>query len=250
MTPKIKIENLYKSFGEKQILSGVDLEIQQGEILCLIGKSGSGKSVLMKHLIGIFSSDKGDISIDEKRYSQLDELELFELQTKCGILFQGAALFDSMNIFDNIAFGLRRQNTPEEEIKKIVSEMLENVGLKNIENKYPSEISGGMQKRVGLARSIAIKPEIMLYDEPTTGVDPITAAAVDRLIVKMNKTYGITSIVVSHDLKSIYRIADRIAMLYQGKIIFTGKVDEIQNSDNPILQQFIKGEAHGPIKIS
>ena len=246
---RIKINNLHKAFDTKVVLNGLNLEVFNGEILCIIGKSGEGKSVILKHLIGILNPDQGEIIVDGEALTNAEEDIKTKIQKKFGILFQGAALFDSMDIYDNIAFGLRRKGISEEEIKDIVPDMLEQVGLRNIEDKRPSELSGGMQKRVGLARSIAIKPEIMLYDEPTTGVDPITGGAVDRLILKMRETYGITSIVVTHDIKSAYRIADRIAMLNQGKIIFLGTPVDFKKTDDPYVQQFVKGNAKGPIKI-
>ena len=250
MEPKISIINLHKALKDKKILEGVTLNVNEGEILCIIGKSGSGKSVLIKHLIGIFTPDEGDIFIGGQKYTGSGEKTRIAMESKIGILFQGAALFDSMNIYENIAFGLRRKGEDEGEIKKIIPEMLRQVGLKDVEERMPGELSGGMQKRAGLARSIALRPEIMLYDEPTTGVDPITGGAVDRLIVKMRDTFGITSLVVTHDINSAYRIADRIAMLFDGKIIFHGTPDEIKTSDNPYIKQLIEGKAHGPIGIS
>ncbi|MCP4132228.1 MAG: ABC transporter ATP-binding protein [bacterium] len=246
---KIKLVNLHKAFGPKVILDGVDLSVYESEVLCVIGKSGTGKSVIMKHLVGILEPDSGEIFVDGINFTTAHEATRISIAAQYGILFQGAALFDSMNIFDNIAFGLRRQKVSEEEINEVVPKMLKQVGLKGVEDKKPSEISGGMQKRVGLARSIAIKPKIMLYDEPTTGVDPITGGAVDRLILEMRKSYGITSIVVTHDMNSAYRIADRIAMLFDGKIIFTGTPEDVQNSDSPYIKQFIQGKAHGPIEV-
>ena len=249
MKEKIKISGLCKSFGSRVVLDGVDFSVYEGEILCIIGISGTGKSVVLKHLVGILTPDAGEIFVDGENYTQADEMKKYIIEKKYGVLFQGAALFDSMDIYDNVAFGMRRIGITEEEIKKIVPEMLEQVGLKNIENKKPSELSGGMQKRVGLARSIAIKPEIMLYDEPTTGVDPITAGAVDRLIVKMRDTFGVTSIVVTHDMHSAYRVADRIAMLYKGKIIFTGTPEEIKNTDDQYVRQIVEGRANGPISV-
>lgn len=245
---KIEIENLYKSFGEKSVLRGINLSVDAGEILCIIGKSGTGKSVIMKHLVGIIEPDKGSIIVDGINMTGNNKKIQREIISKFGILFQGAALFDSMNIFDNVAFGLRRHGVREDEVKKIVEESLAQVGLPDAGDKRPSELSGGMQKRAGLARSIAVRPEIMLYDEPTTGVDPITAGAVDRLIVKMRDTFGMTSIVVTHDMTSAYRIADRIAMVYEGEIIFTGNSDDIKKSENPYVKQFIDGTIHGPIK--
>lgn len=245
---KIDIENLQKSFGEKSVLRGVNLSVEKGEIFCIIGKSGTGKSVILKHLVGIIEPDEGTISVDGIIMTG-NKIEIKrEIISKYGILFQGAALFDSMNIYDNVAFGLRRRGVDEAEIKIIVDESLTQVGLSGAGDKRPSELSGGMQKRAGLARSIAVRPEVMLYDEPTTGVDPITAGVVDRLIIKMRDTYGMTSIVVTHDMTSAYRIADRIAMLYEGEIIFTGTHEEIIKSDNPYVKQFIEGTVHGPIK--
>jgi len=245
---KIVIDNLHKSFGEKSVLRGINLSVEKGEILCIIGKSGTGKSVILKHLVGIIEPDKGSISVDDVTMTGVDKKIKREIISKYGILFQGAALFDSMNIFDNVAFGLRRRSIDEDSVKNIVEESLKQVGLSGSADKYPSELSGGMQKRAGLARSIAVKPEIMLYDEPTTGVDPITAGVVDRLIVKMRDTYGITSIVVTHDMTSAYRIADRIAMVYEGEVIFTGTDVEIRKSENPYVKQFIEGTVNGPIK--
>jgi phospholipid/cholesterol/gamma-HCH transport system ATP-binding protein len=249
MNNKIEIRDLKKSFESKHILTGLNLNVIEGEILCVIGKSGTGKSVIMKHLTGILKPDGGDIIVDGKFYSSSTQDELDALISKFGILFQGAALFDSMNIYDNVAFGLRRKKVSEEEINPLIKSLLAQVELYNVENRMPSELSGGMQKRVGLARALAIKPEIMLYDEPTTGVDPITAAAVDRLILKMRSEFKITSVVVTHDINSACRIADRIAMLYEGKIIYTGSPDDIMKSENEIIKQFIEGRADGPIQI-
>ena len=250
MPVKIEIIDLHKSFGPRTVLDGVTLDVMDGEILCIIGKSGTGKSVIMKHLVGILKADSGNITVNGISYRTADSDTLRATHNKFGILFQGAALFDSMNVYDNIAFGLRRRKISESEIGSTVPTMLEQVGLRGIEDRKPSELSGGMQKRVGLARSIAVHPEIMLYDEPTTGVDPITGGAVDRLIQKMRDTYGITSVVVTHDMKSAYRIADRISMLYEGRIIFTGTPDEIRTTDNPYVRQFVEGRANGPMSIS
>ena len=249
MNKKIQIKELYKSFGPKSVLEGISLDVYEGEVLCIIGKSGSGKSVIMKHLVGLLAPDRGDIYVDSMLYTGADDKTRMQIQGKYAILFQGAALFDSMNIYDNIAFGMRRKGYSEEDVARLVPELLHQVGLHDVETKRPSELSGGMQKRVGLARSIAIKPEIMIYDEPTTGVDPITGGAVDRLILKMRETYGITSIIVTHDMKSAYRTADRIAMLYNGRIIALGSPEEIRTNRNEYVQQFITGTAHGPITI-
>jgi phospholipid/cholesterol/gamma-HCH transport system ATP-binding protein len=249
MKEKISIVGLRKSFGARTILDGLDLQIFESEILCIIGKSGTGKSVVLKHLIGILNPDEGDIFVDGLSYTGASGGERRMIESRYGILFQGAALFDSMNIFDNVAFGLRRRRVPEEEIASLVPRLLEQVGLRDVGDKKPSELSGGIQKRVGRARAIALRPEIMLYDEPGTGVDPITAGAVDRLIMKMRDTYGMTSVVVTHDMKSARRIGDRIAMLYEGRVIFTGTPEDVDRSHDPVLRQFVEGKAHGPIKV-
>ncbi|HOT46420.1 MAG TPA: ATP-binding cassette domain-containing protein [Spirochaetota bacterium] len=249
MKEKIVIHDLHKSFGPKVVLDGLDLTVYESEILCIIGISGVGKSVILKNLIGILEPDSGSIFVDGVEFTGADAETRRAILSKYGILFQGAALFDSLNIYDNVAFGLRRKHVPEDQIERIVPEMLENVGLRGVESKRVSELSGGMQKRVGLARSIALHPEIMLYDEPTTGVDPITGGAVDRLIKKMRDTIGVTSVVVTHDMRSAYRLADRIAMLYEGKIICTGPPDIFRNTDNAPVRQFIEGRAHGPIQV-
>ncbi len=249
MKEKISIRNLHKSFGPKIVLDGLDLTVFESEILCIIGISGVGKSVILKHMMGILEPDSGSIFVDGVEFTGADAETRRSILSKYGILFQGAALFDSLNIYDNVAFGLRRQDTPEESIRRIVPETLAQVGLKNVEEKRVSELSGGMQKRVGLARSIAMKPEIMLYDEPTTGVDPITGGAVDRLIVHTRDTFGVTSVVVTHDIRSAYRIADRIAMLYNGKIIYEGPPDTFRSTADPMVRQFIDGRAHGPIQV-
>jgi phospholipid/cholesterol/gamma-HCH transport system ATP-binding protein len=250
MNEIILIEDLRKSFGPKTVLAGVTLGVRRGEILCVIGKSGTGKSVILKTLIGIIAPDSGRIVVDGVDFTSADEMTRIGLRQKFGVLFQGAALFDSMDIYDNVAFGLRRAKMGEDEIARMVPEMLLHVGLRGVERRRPSELSGGMQKRVGLARSIALRPEIMLYDEPTTGVDPITGGAVDRLIVKMRDTFGITSIVVTHDMNSVYRIADRVAMLLDGVIAFTGTPAELRECEDASIRQFIEGRAHGPIAVA
>jgi phospholipid/cholesterol/gamma-HCH transport system ATP-binding protein len=240
---KLSIKSLYKRFGTKEILCGVNLDVNEGEILCVIGRSGTGKSVILKHLIGLLQPDAGEVWVDDEQFTGASADDQARITGKFGVLFQGAALFDSMNIYDNVAFGMRRRNIPEEAIAQQVPELLAKVGLHNIEEKRPSDLSGGMQKRVGLARSLAIKPEIMLYDEPTTGVDPITGGTVDRLIVEMNRDLGITSVVITHDMESVKRIAHRVAMLYEGKIIFTGTPDELFRTEDPMIRQFIEGRA-------
>ena len=247
---KIRVVNLYKSFGESQVLRGVNLEVRQGESMVVIGGSGSGKTVLIKCIIGLMRPDEGQIYVDGLEISSLNEKGMNEVRKKFGMLFQWGALFDSMTVWENVGFGLRhRTDLKEEEIRKIASEKLALVGLENVEDLMPAELSGGMRKRVSLARAIAIEPEILLYDEPTTGIDPIMADAINDLIIQMREKLNVTSIAITHDMKSAYKIGDRIAMLYQGKIIEVGTPEEIRNSSNPIVRQFIEGKSEGPIKI-
>jgi phospholipid/cholesterol/gamma-HCH transport system ATP-binding protein len=247
---KIRVVNLYKSFGEKEVLRGVHLEVRHGESMVVIGGSGSGKTVLIKCIIGLVRPDQGEIYVDGTEITSLDEKGMNEIRKRFGMLFQGGALFDSMTVWENVGFGLRRHTQrSDEEIRRISSEKLALVGLKDVEDLMPAALSGGMKKRVSLARAIAIEPEILLYDEPTTGIDPILADAINDLIVQMREKLNVTSIAITHDMKSAYKISDRIAMLYQGKIIEVGTPDEIRNSSNPIVQQFIEGRSEGPIKI-
>ena len=244
----IKIVDLHKSFGTKPVLGGVDLEIETGETMVIIGQSGSGKSVLLKHLIGILKPDKGKIYVDDLEITSLGEDDLERITRKFGMLFQASALFDSLTVGENVSFGLERytDHSPAE-IKRIVAESLNKVGLNDIEGLMPFELSGGMRKRVGLARAIAYRPEIILYDEPSTGIDPIRADAINDLINELKRDLCVTSVVITHDMVSSYKVADRIAMLYEGRIIEIGTPAEIQASSNPIIQQFIHGRAHGPI---
>jgi phospholipid/cholesterol/gamma-HCH transport system ATP-binding protein len=245
----IKIVNLEKSFGQNAVLCGVDLTIEKGETMVVIGQSGSGKSVLLKHLIGLLKPDAGEIYIDGVEITRLREDDLQRVTRKFGMLFQGAALFDSMTVAENVRFGLDRYTRyGEEEIQRVISESLAMVGLHRVENLMPYQLSGGMKKRVGLARAIAYHPEIMLYDEPSTGIDPIRADAINDLINKLKLEMKVTSVVITHDMVSSYKIADKIAMLYRGRIIEIGTPEEIQRSANPIIQQFIHGHADGPIR--
>ncbi|MFW6128804.1 MAG: ABC transporter ATP-binding protein [Candidatus Aminicenantaceae bacterium] len=245
----IRIVNLHKSFGDNKVLCGVNLKVNKDETLVIIGQSGSGKSVLLKHIIGIMKPDKGKVYVDGIEITSLKGNEIHKITRKFGMLFQGSALFDSMTVGENISFGIRRYlNISEDEIQKLVSESLDKVGLKGIENLMPHELSGGMKKRVGLARAISYKPEIILYDEPSTGIDPIRADAINELIKIMKDKLKGASVVITHDMVSAYKVADRIAMLYEGRIIEEGNPLEIQSSKNPIVQQFITGKAEGPIK--
>lgn len=246
----IIISNLYKRFGSKEVLKGINLKIYDRETLVILGPSGCGKSVLLKHIIGILKPDEGQILIDGEDITKFDQKKLNELRMRMAMLFQSAALFDSLTVEENVAFPLRRHtNLSDSAIHHIVSEKLELVGLPGTNNLMPSELSGGMRKRVGLARAIAMDPEIILYDEPTTGLDPIMTCAIDELHLNLKKKLGVTSIVVTHDLNSAKRIADRIALHYGGKIVEVAPKDEFLNSPNPLVQQFIKGEAKGPMSL-
>ena len=245
----IRIIDLHKSFGPKTVLRGVNLTIKKGETMVVIGQSGSGKSVLIKHLIGLLKPDSGEIYVDDVEITHLHDDELMRVTRKFGLLFQGAALFDSMTVAENVRFGVERYTRlSEEEIRLRVTESLGLVGLNEAEGLMPHELSGGMKKRVGLARAVAYRPEIMLYDEPSTGIDPIRADAINDLINKLKCDLGITSVAITHDMVSSYKIADRIAMLYDGEIIEVGTPAEIRGSENAIIQQFIHGQADGPIK--
>ncbi len=225
------------------------MNIERSETVVIIGQSGSGKSVLIKHLIGLIRPDKGKIYLDGKEITCLNEASFRRIRRRFAMLFQGAALFDSLTVLDNVMFGLKRHTDfSSEEVEERARQALHKVGLRGIENQLPYELSGGMKKRVGLARAIAYQPEIILYDEPSTGIDPIRADAINDLIIQMKKDLKVTSVVITHDMVSTYKVADRIAMLYQGKIIETGTSEEIRNSPNQVVQQFINGTAVGPIE--
>jgi phospholipid/cholesterol/gamma-HCH transport system ATP-binding protein len=244
----ISVEGLHKSFSFQRVLRGVDLSIARGESMVVIGGSGSGKSVLIKHVIGLLDPDEGQVRVEGQAVGELNRTGLSDLRRRMGMLFQYAALFDSMNVGENVAFALRQHTKMKDaEIKDRVEEVLTWVGLEGLEEKWPAELSGGMKKRVGLARAIALGPEIMLYDEPTTGLDPILADQINDLIIDLNERLHVTSISITHDMVSAYKIADRIAMLYRGKIEEIGTPEQIQGSSNPVIQQFIHGRAEGPI---
>jgi len=247
----IEIVDLHKSFGNKKVLDGVNLTIRDGESMVIIGGSGSGKSVLIKNVIGLLRPDRGSVIVDGVDISAIrDEDELNRIRRKFGMLFQYAALFDSMRVWENVSFALMRlRMADEEEARRIAIEKLRSVGLVGVEDLMPAELSGGMKKRVGLARAIAHNPAILIFDEPTTGLDPIMADVIDRLMIRVQRDLGATSITITHDMNSAYKIADRIAMLYRGKIIEIGTPEEIRNTANPIVQQFIHGKAEGPIKV-
>ncbi len=244
----ISLRGVHKSFGDLRVLQGVDLDISRGESLVVIGSSGTGKSVLIKHIIGLLHPDSGDVLVDGKSVPGLNRKELGKMRTRMGMLFQYAALFDSMSVAENVAFPLRQHTSwKASEIRDRVTEVLGWVGLQGIEDKSPAELSGGMKKRVGLARAIALGPEIILYDEPTTGLDPILADQINDLILDLGERLHVTSVIITHDMVSAYKIADRIAMLYRGKIEQVGTPDEIRSSESAVIQQFINGRAEGPI---
>ena len=244
----IEIINLCKSFDGHKVLDNLNLNINTGETTVIIGRSGCGKSVLLKHIIGILKPDSGQVLIDGKDVARMDEKELSALRLNFGMLFQGAALFDSLSVYENVGFNLiEHTNASRQDIDRAVRESLALVGLKGIEDKKPAELSGGMRKRVGLARAICMKPQIMLYDEPTTGVDPIMGDSINDLIVELHNKLKVTGIAVTHDMTSAYKIADRMAMLYNGKIISNGTPDVIKSTKDPIVHQFITGASKGPI---
>jgi len=244
----IRFEGVRKSFGPKAVLDGLTLDVPAGKTTVIIGQSGSGKSVTLKLLIGILAPDAGRILLDGTDLTALDPAGREAVTRKFGMLFQGAALFDSMTVAENVRFGLDRHTdlTPEAKMVR-VTESLEKVGLRNIDHLMPHELSGGMKKRVGLARAIAYRPEIILYDEPSTGIDPIRADAINELINLLKSEMGVTSIVITHDMVSANRVADRIAMLYEGRIVAVGTPEEIRETSNPVVQQFVNGRAAGPI---
>ena len=238
----IQLKDVHKAFGPKEILRGFSLDVHDGETLSIIGSSGAGKSVTLKHLVGLLQPDRGEVWVDGQNVAQLEGDELAELRRNVGYVFQFAALFDSMTIADNVAMGLRRiPDMYEEEINARVRECLALVDLEGVEGRYPSELSGGMVKRAGLARAIATRPKYLLYDEPTTGLDPITVTIIGRLISRMSEELGVTGIVITHDMENAYRISDRIAMLHDGRLRTIGTVGEIRESDDPLIRAFIEG---------
>ncbi len=242
----IEFANLHKAFGPNLVLEGFTLEVRDGETLVIIGYSGTGKSVAIKHVVGLLEPDAGHVAVDGKIVSELDRAALTTLRSTIGFVFQSSALFDSMTIFENVALGLRRlHDLPEPDIALRVREALKLVDLPNAEAHMPSELSGGMRKRVGLARAIALRPKYMLYDEPTTGLDPVTSAVIDQLIVRTREALGVTSIVITHDMRSAYTVGDRIAMLYQGKVQQVAPVEEIKTTADVVVRQFIEGRPDG-----
>ena len=238
----IRLVDVHKAFGPKRVLEGFTLEVMEGETMVIIGYSGTGKSVAIKHIVGLLEPDDGEVWVDGLEVPSLRRKELYELRARIGYVFQFAALFDSLTIGENVAMGLRKQQKlSEADIQSRVSEALELVDLPSVESRFPAELSGGMRKRVGIARAIALRPKYILYDEPTTGLDPVTSAVIDQLMVRMRERLGVTSVVITHDMRSAYTVGSRIAMLYQGRVRQVGTVEEIRNTHDPVVRQFIEG---------
>lgn len=246
----ITLRNVHKSFGVQKVLDGLDLDIPAGKITAIIGPSGEGKSVLLKHLIGLLQPDSGQVEVDGESIVARSRAELNRIREKFGMLFQNVALFDSMTVFENIAFPLEEKTAlSKAAIRNKVLSALEDVGLNNIENKYPDELSGGMKKRVGLARAVVLSPKIILFDEPTTGLDPIIKRAIHQLIKDTHAKFGFTAVIVSHEIPDIFDVAQNVAMLFHGKILQHGSSEDIMKSADPAIRQFISGSLDGPIQM-
>jgi phospholipid/cholesterol/gamma-HCH transport system ATP-binding protein len=240
----IQLTDVHKAFAGKVVLQGFSLEVKEGETMVILGYSGSGKSVAIKHIVGLLTPDRGSVLVDGLEVAKLKRADLYELRAHIGYVFQFAALFDSLSVGENVAMGLKkRSGMTIAEIEKRVAEALDLVDLPDVASHFPAELSGGMRKRVGIARAIALRPKYLLYDEPTTGLDPVTSAVIDNLMIRMQKKIGVTGIVITHDMRSAYRVGTRIAMLYEGRVQQVGTVDEIQRTNDPIVRQFIEGRA-------
>jgi phospholipid/cholesterol/gamma-HCH transport system ATP-binding protein len=239
----IQLKDVYKAFGPKRVLDGFTLDVPEGETTVIIGYSGTGKSVAIKHIVGLLEPDSGEVWVDGLNVPELTRRELYALRARIGYVFQFAALFDSFTIGENVAMGLRKQGElTESEIVERVDEALDLVDLPGVRERFPAELSGGMRKRVGIARAIALRPKYILYDEPTTGLDPVTSAVIDQLMVRMREKLNVTGVVITHDMRSAYTVGTRIAMLYQGRTRFEGTIDEIQRTTDPVVRQFIEGK--------
>lgn len=247
----IDIVNLKKSFPGQEVLQGLNLSIVKNKITAIVGRSGCGKSVLLKLIIGLLKPDAGEVRVNGDVLSNLEGSQLNEIRKKFGMLFQGAALLDSMDVFNNVAFPLREKTRlSQDEIKIRVEQELKNVGIVGMNDKYPSQLSGGMKKRVGLARALIMEPEIVLFDEPTTGLDPIMKTAIHQLIFDTQRRVGFTAVLVSHDIPDVFEIVDYVAMMYEGRILESGTPQDFQNSKDPVIQQFLKGSLEGPINVN
>lgn len=246
----IQLNNLHKAFGNQKVLNGLNLSVPDGQITAIIGPSGEGKSVLLRHMIGLMQPDTGQVEIDGESIIGIRRSEMNRIREKFGMLFQNAALFDSMNVFENVAFPLQEKTSySKDEIRTRVLAALEDVGLKNVEHKFTDELSGGMKKRVGLARALLLNPRIILFDEPTTGLDPIIKRAIHQLIKDTHEKFGFTAVIVSHEIPDIFDIAQNVAMLFRGEIRQYGTADEVRNSSDPVVKQFISGSLDGPIQM-
>jgi phospholipid/cholesterol/gamma-HCH transport system ATP-binding protein len=237
------MDNVHKAFGDNRVLRGFSLEVEEGETLAVVGQSGTGKSVALKHVVGLLKADEGSVWVDEESIGELKQEELYEIRRKVGYVFQFAALFDSLSVSENVGLGLKRiKGWSEADIRERVGECLELVELTGFEDRFPAELSGGQKKRAGLARAIATSPDYLLYDEPTTGLDPVTTTVIDRLIIRTREELNVTSVVITHDMESAYRVADRIGMLHEGVIRFTGTPEEIRACEDSVVKGFIEGK--------
>lgn len=249
-TPMLTLRGVTKSFGTQVVLDGLDLDIAAGEITAVIGPSGEGKSVLLKHMIGLMRPERGQVLVDGEDITTVSRRKLNQVRENFGMLFQNAALFDSMTVFENVAFQLQEKTALSAyEVGERVHQALLHVGLVGVERKYPDELSGGMKKRVGLARVLMMNPRVILFDEPTTGLDPIICRAIHHMIRETHAKFGFTAVVVSHEIPEIFDIADRVAVLYRGKIVAVGSTEEVQRSSDPVVRQFISGSLEGPIRV-
>jgi phospholipid/cholesterol/gamma-HCH transport system ATP-binding protein len=249
--PAIELHQVHKAFGAQKVLQGVDLAVPPGETTVIIGRSGSGKSVILKHMIGLIRPDSGRVLVGGQDLAGMDDRQLNDLRRRFGMLFQDAALFDSMSVGDNVAFPLREHTRlGEREIARKVAEKLDMVGLAGVEAKMPAHLSGGMRKRAGLARAIALEPEIILYDEPTTGLDPPLADAINQLIAETQRRLGTTGVVISHDIAGAFAVGQHVAMLYQGRIVAAGPPDQLRHSEDPVVRQFLEGRSQGPMEVA
>jgi phospholipid/cholesterol/gamma-HCH transport system ATP-binding protein len=247
--PKIRTENLRKSFQGKIVLDGIDLSVEEGESVVIVGPSGTGKSVLLKHLIGLIQPDSGKVYVDGRDFWALGDTERIAVRKKFGMSFQEGALFDSMSVFDNVAFPLRRSGRPPAEVRQRVRECLDLVHLPGVENKRPSQLSGGMRRRVGFARAIAHQPEILLFDEPNTGLDPIMTDVIDEVILELKERLDVTIVTITHHMESARKIGDRVALIHGGRLLYQASPEEFLRSDNPAVRQFVEGRAEGPLTV-